>query len=52
MAADWGVTENNRRARFYRLTPPGREWLKAQSTQFLQYAETVAAVLRTTRRFA
>ena len=52
VAADWGVTENNRRARFYRLTPAGREWLKAQSTQFLQYAETVAAVLRTTRRFA
>ncbi|WP_104023036.1 PadR family transcriptional regulator [Gemmatirosa kalamazoonensis] len=44
--ADWGLTENNRRARYYEITAAGRDWLQEQSTQFLRYAETVAAVLR------
>jgi PadR family transcriptional regulator PadR len=50
--AEWGLTENNRRARYYRITPQGRDWLGAQSAQFLRYAETVAAVLQTTSRTA
>lgn len=31
LAAAWGVTENNRRARYYTLTPAGRTHLKAES---------------------
>jgi transcriptional regulator len=50
--AEWGLTENNRRARYYSITQAGREGLKAQSAQFLKYAETVGALLRASSRFA
>ena len=52
VSADWGLTDNNRRARFYRITTQGRTWLTAQSSQFLKYAETVATVLQATSRTA
>ncbi len=29
--AEWGITENNRRARYYRVTPAGRAHLKAEN---------------------
>lgn len=45
LEADWGVTENNRRARYYRLTAPGRAHLRAETKNWVQYAETVTAVL-------
>jgi transcriptional regulator len=43
--AEWGVTENNRRARYYALTRQGREYLEAETTRFLRYAETVTGIL-------
>jgi transcriptional regulator len=43
--ADWGLSENNRRARFYRLTPSGRRQLKTQETVWRRYAEAVFKVL-------
>ena len=43
--AEWGVTENNRRARYYALTGQGREYLEAETTRFLRYAETVTGIL-------
>ncbi|MGH7483215.1 MAG: PadR family transcriptional regulator [Longimicrobiales bacterium] len=43
--AEWGVTENNRRARFYRLTLAGRESLRAESRTWLRYTEFVSGVL-------
>jgi transcriptional regulator len=43
--AEWGVTENNRRARYYSLTRQGREYLEAETTRFLRYAETVTGIL-------
>ena len=43
--ADWGLSENNRRARFYRLTASGRRQLKAQETVWRRYAEAVFKVL-------
>lgn len=43
--AEWGVTENNRRARFYTLTPTGRRHLQAESATWERYARSVAAVL-------
>jgi PadR family transcriptional regulator, regulatory protein PadR len=41
----WGVTENNRRARFYHLTDTGRAELRAEAARWNRYAETVSAVL-------
>ena len=43
--AEWGVSENNRRARFYRLTPEGRRQLAAQTSTWRRYAEAVFKVL-------
>jgi DNA-binding PadR family transcriptional regulator len=45
VTADWGVTENNRRARYYRISSAGRAWLRAQTAQWLRYAETVSDIL-------
>jgi PadR family transcriptional regulator, regulatory protein PadR len=43
--AEWGVTENNRRARYYRITSRGRRELKAQSAALLRYARALTAIL-------
>ena len=45
VSAEWGVTENNRKARYYRITSAGRAHLKTQTAQWLQYAETVSDIL-------
>ena len=45
IGAEWGVTENNRKARYYRITAAGRAHLKAQTSQWLRYAETVSDIL-------
>lgn len=45
VTADWGVTENNRRARYYRITTAGRAFLKSQTAQWLRYADTVSGIL-------
>jgi transcriptional regulator len=44
-AADWGVTANNQRARYYRLTDAGRAHLAAGTTQWVRYAATVTSIL-------
>ena len=43
--ASWGVSENNRRARFYKLTPTGRRKLHEQESVWRRYAEAVFKVL-------
>ena len=45
--SEWGVTENNRRAKFYRLTDEGRRQLQAEATSWQRYAEAVGKVLHT-----
>jgi transcriptional regulator len=45
LAADWGVSDNNRRAKYYRLTPAGRQQLGRQSAAWTRYAEAVFRVL-------
>lgn len=45
ISAEWGVTENNRRARYYKMTASGRAYLKAESAKLIRYARTVIAVL-------
>jgi PadR family transcriptional regulator, regulatory protein PadR len=43
--SDWGVSENNRRAKFYRLTARGRAHLRAESSRLARYAEGLFRVL-------
>jgi transcriptional regulator len=47
VTAEWGVTENNRRARYYKLSRDGRGQLKAQTSQWLHYASIVSGILTT-----
>lgn len=43
--AEWGVTENNRRARYYRLGAAGRAHLRRETASWVRYAKTVTAIL-------
>jgi transcriptional regulator len=43
--AEWGVTEGNRRARYYRITSAGRAALARQTAEWLRYAETMTDIL-------
>jgi transcriptional regulator len=45
IAAEWGVSENNRRARFYRLTARGRKQLAAERENWKKITGAVALVL-------
>jgi transcriptional regulator len=42
---DWRITENNRRAKYYRLTAAGRRALGAESATWRQYADAVDLIL-------
>lgn len=42
---EWGVTDNNRRARYYSLTASGRAFLRAESESVLRSARSVLAIL-------
>jgi PadR family transcriptional regulator, regulatory protein PadR len=39
--ADWGLSENNRRAKYYSLTPEGRRQLKTEVTSWKRYAQAI-----------
>jgi PadR family transcriptional regulator PadR len=41
IASEWGASENNRRARFYRLTPTGRKQLRVETQDWQQTAEII-----------
>jgi PadR family transcriptional regulator PadR len=43
--AEWGMTENNRRARYYRITPQGKAYLAEETDRFVRYARTVTGIL-------
>lgn len=45
IAGEWGQSENNRRARFYRLTAAGRKRLDAETRKWHEFAGVVAAIL-------
>jgi PadR family transcriptional regulator PadR len=45
--AEWGLSENNRRAKFYRLTDEGKKELQAEVTTWRSYVEAVSKVLET-----
>ena len=43
--SEWGLSENNRKAKFYQLTPRGRAQLRAQVATWERYIRAVAGVL-------
>jgi PadR family transcriptional regulator, regulatory protein PadR len=45
VSAEWGVSENNRKARFYTLTAKGRDELTAKTSQWNKLARAMARVL-------
>jgi len=45
LRAEWGTTENNRRARYYRLTAAGSAHLREETQRWVQYADTVTGLL-------
>jgi len=47
VAAEWGLSENNRRARFYRLTRDGRKQLETETKEFETLVRNIQLVMRT-----
>ena len=47
IAAEWGESENNRRAKFYRLTAAGRRQLEVEETNWERLAAAVLTILET-----
>ncbi len=43
--SEWGVSENNRQARFYRITPVGRQQLREDVSAWREYTELLSRVL-------
>jgi PadR family transcriptional regulator, regulatory protein PadR len=48
--AEWGVSDKNRRVRFYRLTTVGRAHLRAEASRWTQYAELLLGIMSGDRR--
>jgi len=48
IASDWGVSENNRRAKFYKLTKAGRKQLGAESVNWERISQAITRILQTT----
>ena len=46
IASEWGDSENNRRAKYYRLTPAGRKGLDAETEKWNRMAGIMAAILQ------
>ena len=47
LAAEWGVSENNRRARFYELTPAGLKQLDSERQAWERFSAALGLILRT-----
>ncbi len=46
IASFWGTSENNRKARYYRLTPAGRKQLQDQTTRWEQVVRAISRILK------
>jgi len=46
IASFWGTSENNRRARYYRLTPAGRKQLAAQTARWEEVVHAIGRILK------
>ena len=47
VTAEWGISETNRKVRFYRLTPEGRKHLKAELQDYDRVTQAIRDILRT-----
>jgi transcriptional regulator len=47
LTSEWGVSENHRKARFYRLTPRGRKQLDQEAGEFDRLVRAIQLVMRT-----
>ena len=47
IASEWGISENNRKAKFYRLTPTGRKQLKLETESWQRISAAINFVLGT-----
>ena len=52
VTAEWGTSENNRRARYYRLTTAGRRQLTAETSKWERLSKAIARILNPTRKEA
>jgi transcriptional regulator len=48
IASEWGLSENNRRARFYRLTRTGRRQLAAEESQWAHLSLAISKIMQAT----
>ena len=46
VTSEWGLSENNRRARFYTITTDGRKHLRNEAAVWIRYSQAVTRVLR------
>ena len=46
VASFWGTSENNRKAKYYRLTPAGRTQLAAETSRWEQLVKAISQILR------
>ena len=46
IAAFWGTSENNRKAKYYRLTPEGKRQLEAQTSRWEQVVRAIGRILK------
>ncbi len=46
VSAEWGMSANNRRAKYYRITSAGRKQLKTKTAIWLQFVESINCVLK------
>ena len=48
ITSEWDVSENNRRAKFYKLTKAGRKQLEAESANWNRISQAISRILQTT----
>jgi transcriptional regulator len=47
VTAEWGISETNRKVRFYKLTPAGRKQLETETADYERVNEAIQSILRT-----
>lgn len=45
LAAEWGVTANGRRAKYYSITPAGRDYLRTEGAQLIKHLDAIVSLL-------
>jgi len=50
ISSDWGLSENNRRAKYYHLTPRGRQQLRSAASSWAVFSDAVSKVLTSTEQ--